>query len=158
MEVHVEDSFDVNNPYEKIMINLNQKEEDIACDICLELEHEDDDQIVICDHCNVAVHQSCYGGDLLNQLPQDSWFCDRCKVLKQNPERRCTDIKCFLCPDIDGALKEVSKDIWAHVICVNWNPDIYFKDETKASIEGKLNKQRFDLNCNMCRKHEGACI
>ena len=56
MQIDVEDSFDPSKPYEKITINECIEEEDIQCDICLEYEHEEDDQIVICDLCNVAVH------------------------------------------------------------------------------------------------------
>lgn len=65
---------------------------------------------------------------------------------------KCTEIKCFLCPDIDGVLKQVDENTWAHSICVNWNPDIYFKDDSKTEIEGSVNKKRFNLSCNMCKK------
>ncbi len=37
-----------------------------------------------------------------------------------------------------------ANNVWAHVICVNWNPDIYFTEEIKKDkIEGQLNKRRF---------------
>lgn len=50
--------------------------------------------------------------------------------------------------------------LWAHVICVNWNPEIYFSDEYKTKIAGSLNKKRFELCCSFCRKRtgRGACI
>jgi hypothetical protein len=49
--------------------------------------------------------------------------------------------------------------LWAHVICVNWNPDIYFTDDHKTLLEGVINKRRFRLMCNYCRKSgKGACI
>ncbi len=54
MEVD-EDSFNPSNPYEKIVINY-EKDDDIQCDICLEYDHEDNDQIVMCDLCNAATH------------------------------------------------------------------------------------------------------
>lgn len=41
---------------QQIRINENDIDHDIQCDICLEHEYEDDDQIVICELCNVAVH------------------------------------------------------------------------------------------------------
>lgn len=74
---------------------------------------------------------------------------------------RCTEIKCFLCDDVDGMMKCIDKDsnLWAHVICVNWNPDIYFTDDSKTKIAGVLNKKRFELHCHQCRKTgKGACI
>ncbi|TNV85459.1 hypothetical protein FGO68_gene6208 [Halteria grandinella] len=160
-----ENVIDPLNPYEKIIINTNEVDEDIQCDICLEYDHDDEDQIVICDLCNAATHQSCYGGPLTNQVPQGNWYCDRCSVLNIDKNRKCTEIKCFLCPDIDGLMKCVDplNQLWAHVICVNYNPDINFKNNDKTVIEGQLNKQRFALSCGKC-KHDllksniGACI
>ncbi len=75
-----QDSFNPNNPYEKIIIPY-ENEDEIQCDICLDPDHEDDDQIVMCDLCNAATHQSCYGGNLLNNIPIGTWFCDRCAIL-----------------------------------------------------------------------------
>jgi NuA3 HAT complex component NTO1 len=34
----------------------------------------DDDAIVLCDGCDVAVHQTCYG---ITRLPKGHWFCAR---------------------------------------------------------------------------------
>jgi hypothetical protein len=53
MEIY--DPIDENDPYAKIKI-VNAIDEDIQCDICLEFDHEDDDQIVICELCNAATH------------------------------------------------------------------------------------------------------
>eukprot|EP00347_Sterkiella_histriomuscorum_P014716 403359825 len=161
MQVEDKDSFDPNNPYEKIILNQNTEDEDIQCDVCLEFDHEDEDQIVICDLCNVAVHQSCYGGDIINQIPVGNWYCERCTILVRNREMKCDSIKCKFCPDVDGAMKKlVDSDMWAHVICVNWNPDIYFTDKYKNKIEGVLNSKRYELQCNMCHrpKAQGCCI
>jgi hypothetical protein len=50
-------------------------------------------------------------------------------------------------------------NLWAHIICVNWNPEIYFTDEYRNKVSGVLNEKRFDLFCNYCRKSgKGACI
>ncbi|CDW90174.1 phd zinc finger-containing protein [Stylonychia lemnae] len=145
-------------PYEQIYISGNDVDEDIHCDVCLEFEQEDDDQIIICELCNVACHQQCYGSELLAGLTTESWYCQRCKTIKDN-NVKCDDIKCFLCPDIKGLMKEISKDKWAHVICVNWNPDIYFNDEKVEGVSGDVQPQRFQLSCNMCKvSGQGACI
>ncbi|TNV83487.1 hypothetical protein FGO68_gene8485 [Halteria grandinella] len=148
-------------PYELIYINQNDEDVDIQCDICLDYEHDDEDQIVICDLCNAAGHQSCYGGDIIDRIPDGNWFCERCKVLVEDRNLKCTEIKCFLCDDIDGLMKCIDQktNLWAHSICVNWIPDIYFTDEHKNKIAGVLNERRFDLFCNYCRKSKkGACI
>jgi hypothetical protein len=99
------DSVDENDPIQKIYINRNDVDEDIQCDICLDFEHEDDDQIVLCDLCNVATHQSCYGGDIKDNLPTGNWYCQRCQMLLDNRSLKCTQIRCFLCDEIDGVMK-----------------------------------------------------
>lgn len=45
-------------------------------------------------------------------------------------------------------LKQQDKEIWAHVICVNWTPEISFKDENKSQLEGKVNLDRYSLKAN----------
>ncbi len=112
-------------------IDENDEDEKIQCDVCLDLDHEKDNEIVICSLCNVAVHQNCYGSELIDRVPKGDWFCERCDSLKKNTELRCTDIKCFLCTDLKGAIKCIDKkeNVWAHLICVNWTPEMYFKDE-----------------------------
>jgi len=77
--------------------------------------------------------------------------------------KRCGEIRCFLCPDIDGAMKKVSYDggtdnLFAHVACVNWIPEMYFQDDKKEKVIGTLQKERFTLNCNRCKRKDGACI
>lgn len=49
---------------------------------------------------------------------------------------KCRDINCFLCDEVQGAMKCIDKvnNTWAHVICVNWTPQIYFSDEKKDKI------------------------
>ena len=44
------------------------------------------------------------------------------------------------------------------MVCVNWTPEIWFKNETIDVIEGAINKERFDLKCGRCRVSEGSCI
>lgn len=84
MEVDVEvrsEEFDPQNPYRQIVLSQNDKDEDICCDCCLEYEYEDDDMLVLCELCKVATHQSCHGGDIVNEVPAGPWYCERCKVL-----------------------------------------------------------------------------
>lgn len=79
-KMEIDEPIDQNDPYAKIKIS-SVSDEDIQCDICLEFDHEDDDQIVICELCNAATHQTCYGGNIHNKLPKGDWYCDRCTVL-----------------------------------------------------------------------------
>ena len=57
---------------------INQKhrvEDSIACEICLQLISEDHDQMVICEGCLGAVHQSCYRMEIEEEVPEEDWIC-----------------------------------------------------------------------------------
>jgi hypothetical protein len=45
--------------------------DDVCCNICLSGEVFEDDEIVFCDICNVPVHQTCYGVDI---VPKGKWY------------------------------------------------------------------------------------
>ena len=129
----VED-FDPVDPYKVIRIDSNDLDANIVCDICQENFAEINDEIVLCDLCNVATHQTCYGGDILKKVPTGQWFCVRCTELKANLTMKCEEIKCFLCPEQQGVLKKCSfngKTVWAHSVCVNWTPEVWFADDKK---------------------------
>ena len=98
---------DQKDPYEKIRIDQNNNEDDIICDVCLDDDDDENNEIVICDLCLVATHQSCYGSELLQSVPQGSWYCARCRDLLANRSKPCTEIQCILCPKIDGVMKPV---------------------------------------------------
>lgn len=49
-----------------------QKEEDAKCHICGSGDYEENDLIVFCGFCGIAVHQSCYG---VEEIPEGEWFC-----------------------------------------------------------------------------------
>lgn len=61
----------------------NDFDENINCDACLDdyAGENNEDDLVICDNCNAAVHQSCYGHNLLDEFPKGDWFCERCEHL-----------------------------------------------------------------------------
>jgi len=39
---------------------------------------------------------------------------------------------------------------WAHLICVNWTPEIWFTNDNNDDVDGKLNKSRQKLRCGKC--------
>ena len=51
------------------------------CTICYD-DANDVDQILFCDRCNVAVHQSCYN---VVTIPSGAWYCDVCKAGYSKP-------------------------------------------------------------------------
>eukprot|EP00347_Sterkiella_histriomuscorum_P013471 403364586 len=149
--------------YSPIREYQNYIEEQISCDICRDGENYDDDTIVLCDLCNSGAHQSCYGNDILDQIPQDeeSWYCQRCRKLLNNPQMTVADIRCHFCNDLKGMMMQCLKNqIWAHQTCINYLPDVWFTDELKNIIDGKIfANERQTLQCYICRKKStGACI
>jgi len=103
------------------------------CEICLDDHNNPDDRIAICKSCGIAVHQACYGGDILEYMPEDEWVCEACHYLTI---RGHEDLKCVFCPiRKHGTLKHIAvingnrDDFWAHVQCVNWIPEIRFTNE-----------------------------
>ncbi|KHJ80327.1 PHD-finger [Oesophagostomum dentatum] len=90
---------------------IGEYDEEAPCDICRACESEPDDEMVFCDGCNLCVHMSCYG---LQLLPPGEWLCMKCRYcFGRNPP-------CVLCPTIGGALKLTDKNQWAHVVCALW--------------------------------------
>lgn len=53
------------------------------CHICMGVAKPYKD-LVICDRCDLAVHESCYGIDNLSDDSDAEWFCDPCKETRQN--------------------------------------------------------------------------
>ena len=54
-----------------------------------------------------------------------SWICERCSVLL-NYKIDINKIKCFFCSERKGAIKNIKGNLWAHVSCINWIPEIEF--------------------------------
>ena len=160
------DEINPNDPYEKIRLDQNKLNENIVCDVCLDDEDDDNNEIVLCDLCLVAVHQVCYGSELLGCVPEGNWYCARCRDLLAEPKKKCTEIKCVFCPKIDGVIKPISlgKDgkqkMWAHVICVNWFKGLWFKNERNEAVEGQISSLAMSIQCNTqsCKKTQGGVI
>jgi len=55
-------------------------------------------------------------------------------------------------------LIDASKGVWAHLICINWTPEIEFTDEKRDKIRGTLNLERFNLTCHKCLKRNCGSV
>ena len=59
------------NSREMVKDKFEQEEEDEdLCACCLDGTVYDDNEILLCDKCDVPVHQSCYG---IKTVPDDDW-------------------------------------------------------------------------------------
>ena len=148
------------------MIEDNYDEDKIACDICLYTDDFDLDELVICSLCQVGVHQTCYGSELVSDTfdiyKEEDWFCARCRDLIEDPKCSFVDEKfaCAFCPDAQGAIKEVKycgETFWCHVSCVNWLCNIWFNDSNKDKVTGDMDKYRSRQRqrCSSCRLEGG---
>jgi len=123
------------------------------CAVCRWVEDWDYNKMVICNRCQIAVHQECYGVRKLQNFA--SWVCRACETL---------DIKreCYLCPVKGGALKPTTTgQFWVHVTCAWFSREASFlNDETMEPADGILNirTKHFLQVCVVCKQMHGACI
>ena len=140
---------------------VEEGEKEIICAVCGDGDIQDNNEIVLCDCCDVAVHQLCYGVD---EIPEGDipWYCRRC-------DEGDFHAKCTVCHQRNGALtyasvprkKDSSSRVWCHVLCGLFVSELYFTSETSmdevAGIEDVM-KARRTLLCCLCKEKGGACI
>ncbi|ESO01095.1 hypothetical protein HELRODRAFT_175124 [Helobdella robusta] len=159
-------------------------DDDIFCSICLDDECQNSNVILLCDSCNLAVHQECYGVPL---VPEGQWLCSWCQWEgsnrgKSTPRKsRCKSSKnvkfitggdndddsvavsdgndgtCCLCPVVGGALKKTDNGKWAHVLCALWIPEVGFGSVEYLEPITKLSEvptARHKLTCSVCKKKD----
>jgi len=136
--------------FEKIESKIANED---VCAVCCEPDGDEDDQIILCDGCDVAVHQICYG---VSVVPQGSWFCDKCTAVGPTPS-----VECVLCPNQhDKAYKPTTDGRWVHTSCALWHTGPQFVDSEKRSPVTNCDcvpNERFQVSCRFCKK-KGACI
>lgn len=122
------------------------------CAVCRWVEDWDYNKIIICNRCQIAVHQECYGARNVRDLT--SWVCRACET--PDIERECC-----LCPVKGGALKPTDVDtLWVHVTCAWFRPEVSFaSDEKMEPALGILSipSSIFVKVCIICKQIHGAC-
>lgn len=122
------------------------------CAICRWDEDWDYNKIIICNRCQIAVHQECYG--VRNTLDFASWVCRACET----PE---VEKECCLCPVKGGALKPTDIEaLWVHVACAWFRPEIAFSNAEKMEPAVGLLKippSSFTKACVICEQIHGSC-
>nr|XP_009763847.1 PREDICTED: histone-lysine N-methyltransferase ATX4-like [Nicotiana sylvestris] len=132
---------------------VNAKWTSERCAICRWIEDWDFNKIIICNRCQIAVHQECYGAKGVRDFA--SWVCRACET----PQ---VDRECCLCPVKGGALKPTDVDpFWVHVTCAWFRPEIGFaNDEKMEPAIGLLAipPKSFHQTCSICQQTHGSCI
>ncbi|XP_042000585.1 histone-lysine N-methyltransferase ATX5-like isoform X1 [Salvia splendens] len=122
------------------------------CAICRWVEDWDYNKIIICNRCQIAVHQECYGTG--NSQDFASWVCRACET----PE---VERECCLCPVKGGALKPTDVQIfWVHVTCAWFRPEVAFLNAEKmepAVGVFRIPPSAFTKVCVICKQIHGSC-
>ncbi|XP_014492518.1 histone-lysine N-methyltransferase ATX3 [Vigna radiata var. radiata] len=132
---------------------VNAKWTTERCAVCRWVEDWEDNKIIICNRCQIAVHQECYGAKNVQDLT--SWVCRVCET--PDVERECC-----LCPVKGGALKPTDVEmLWVHVTCAWFRPQVVFQDhEAMEPAVGilKIPPNSFVKTCVICKQSHGSCI
>uniref|UniRef100_A0A5B7APC3 Putative histone-lysine N-methyltransferase ATX5 n=1 Tax=Davidia involucrata TaxID=16924 RepID=A0A5B7APC3_DAVIN len=144
---------------QKLLTFLQEKYEPVyakwtteRCAVCRWVEDWDYNKIIICNRCQIAVHQECYGARNVRDFT--SWVCRACET---------PDIKreCCLCPVKGGALKPTDIDsLWVHVTCAWFQPEVSFSsDEKMEPAVGilRIPSNSFVKICVICKQIHGSC-
>ncbi|XVE77275.1 hypothetical protein DITRI_Ditri13aG0049200 [Diplodiscus trichospermus] len=128
------------------------------CAICRWVEDWDYNKIIICNRCQIAVHQECYGASDVQDLT--SWVCRACET--PDIERECC-----LCPvkgmssKTRGALKPTDvESLWIHVTCAWFRPEVAFLNHEKMEPAVgifRIPSSSFLKNCVICKQTHGSC-
>ncbi|KAF8379697.1 hypothetical protein HHK36_029141 [Tetracentron sinense] len=144
---------------EKLLAFLQEKYEPVyakwtteRCAICRWVEDWEYNKIIICNRCQIAVHQECYGARNVRDFT--SWVCRACET--PNVKRECC-----LCPVKGGALKPTDTEIlWVHVTCAWFQPEVSFSsDENMEPAVGilRIPSTSFVKICVICKQIHGSC-
>ncbi|KAL1206657.1 Histone-lysine N-methyltransferase ATX5 [Cardamine amara subsp. amara] len=122
------------------------------CAVCRWVEDWDYNKIIICNRCQIAVHQECYGARNVRDFT--SWVCKACETPEIKRE-------CCLCPVKGGALKPTDVEtLWVHVTCAWFQPEVCFASEEKMEPAlGILSipSSHFVKICVICKQIHGSC-
>ena len=124
--------------------------DEVPCEICGDSDTSNCNVIVLCDDCDLAVHQECYG---VPHIPEGPWLCRPCSEKKSSAfEFRA---KCILCPWPGGALRKTTDHRWVHSLCALLVPEtaITFSPSDPHDLVDpcSLQSDRAKLRCVLCR-------
>lgn len=135
-----------------------------VCAVCGQCESGSPNNLmVMCEGCDVAVHQDCYG---ILHIPEGPWLCRRCLVSGGSASSLSVSnsaVCCSLCPWPGGALKQTNdpKHPWAHLSCVHYLPGeaqllnpVYREPIDLFAVD----PGRWKLTCQLCRRRHGAPV
>lgn len=165
-------------------MNMKFQQESRQCAICLEfntkktnesLLSEDEDEkssgdeeemeeIIRCNGpCGSYFHLSCYcPGEDIDDLDAGDFTCAFCTSLKYPSSKNSSAsnaMKCALCYQNTGLMKQTTCDQFAHLCCVLFTPELTTDDHTgQPNNLNALQADRKNLLCRCCLRRGGAII
>lgn len=73
-------------PHELSLEEWEEKLEYLPCSICGQNVEDDEEKLIQCESCHEAYHIFCLDPPL-KRIPKESWWCDKCKVKKEEEEK-----------------------------------------------------------------------
>lgn len=73
-------------PHELSLEEWEEKLEYLPCSICGQNVEDDEEKLIQCESCHEAYHIFCLDPPL-KKIPKESWWCDKCKVKKEEEEK-----------------------------------------------------------------------
>lgn len=128
-----------------------------VCNICdTDSSSGNNSTIVICEDCELAVHQDCYG---IISIPEGPWLCRPCYAASDT----LMPVKCAICLQKEGAMKPTTDPHkpWAHIFCAKFlHEEVKILNSfLKEPIDLKnINSQRWKMKCQKCGLIGGAPI
>jgi len=122
------------------------------CQVCWDGTISDDNPIIICEGCGVAVHRTC---NSIKEVPS-KWYCLGCRSEHQGKQRPV----CALCPRTDGLLAPTTDGRYAHLFCAQWIPETCINEDEEEQRVDHINdvpKQRYNMKCSICKEVHGSC-
>ncbi|KMV65367.1 PHD zinc finger domain-containing protein [Encephalitozoon cuniculi EcunIII-L] len=116
------------------------------CDICTRHTSTHNEALVVCQGCEICVHESCYGIQDLSSF----WLCRKCIYGEYQ-------IRCSFCISSDGIFKQTSDNRWGHVLCAMFNRFLSFGHLlSKDPID--VSSYLEESGCLFCNEFGGTAI
>lgn len=117
-----------------------------SCCVC-EDEITPENPIYTCCGCKMTVHQLCYG----IEDGIENWKCSPCFL------NQTSFVKCQLCLQKGGAMKQTQCSKWIHVICALFTSGVtIMNDETMEPIDiSKISEKKRNKMCSICYSTQG---
>lgn len=119
------------------------------CDICGKATDDDLKRMIICQGCNISVHEECYG---VVDSPSGRWLCRKCIYHFEEGE-------CVFCNKKEGILKKTEDNKWCHVICALLHPNLSFcNSNIRDPIEILDDLVQIEGNCKLCNQKSSYLV